>query len=291
MKYKQKIFTLIVALTALISFKGVLAQEIEAVKVVEGDVSTIVLYLNTDGFNLNAVEGVINLDRTKESDVTLIETGSVVSIWINKPSLSFINGDLKITFSGITPGGFNGRFKLFSINVPKSTVISLESSSVYLNDGLGTEKKVALKERDSLPDEAKVILSEVVRDFSNDKIKPEPFTSIIATSTELFDGKLFISFLAQDKQSGIDYYEVAERKYFPAFFYSTLNWKKYNSPYLLLDQSRKSHIYVKAVDRGQNYQVSVIRPIYTSATRLTLIIITIILGVALWVGLRRQRFF
>lgn len=62
---------------------------------------------------------------------------------------------------------------------------------------------------------------------------------------------LEVTNISNDKQTGIDYYEVKEGEG---------NWVKTESPYLLKDQARQSVIQVKAVDKASNERIETIQP-------------------------------
>ena len=66
--------------------------------------------------------------------------------------------------------------------------------------------------------------------------------------SDLFGGALYVVFVASDKESGIDHYEVAERR-FPS---EPLQWEHAESPFRLSDQYETSDIVIKAVDRAGN---------------------------------------
>jgi hypothetical protein len=61
----------------------------------------------------------------------------------------------------------------------------------------------------------------------------------------VFGGLYYIVFSTVDKQSGVDHYEVFENG----------AWEKVVSPYKLPDQSLKSEIKVKAIDKAGNERV------------------------------------
>ncbi len=88
----------------------------------------------------------------------------------------------------------------------------------------------------------------------------------LLSDQRVFDGQYFIIFDAQDKQTGIDHYEVLEsepgaesagesgrsdliRRFIKG---KTPQWKVAQSPYLLEDQKLQSEVHVKAVDKAGN---------------------------------------
>jgi len=88
-----------------------------------------------------------------------------------------------------------------------------------------------------------------------DSTPPEQFKPEIGKDPAIFEGKYFLSFATIDKTSGIDHYEVFEKTG------KNKEWfEKAESPYLLKDQSLKSQILIKAVDKAGNEQISQIIP-------------------------------
>jgi len=87
--------------------------------------------------------------------------------------------------------------------------------------------------------------------FMIDTTLPEEFKPEIGRDPTIFEGKYFLSFATTDKTSGVDYYEVKEGK---------RDFKKVKSPYLLEDQSLKSKIVVKAIDKAGNEKIAQIIP-------------------------------
>jgi len=88
-----------------------------------------------------------------------------------------------------------------------------------------------------------------------DTTKPEVFKPEIGKDSSVFEGKYFLSFSTNDKLSGIDHYELMETRN-----KKQETWKRAKSPYVLEDQSLRSKIFVKAVDKAGNEQISKISP-------------------------------
>jgi hypothetical protein len=84
-----------------------------------------------------------------------------------------------------------------------------------------------------------------------DSVPPQEFKPEIDRDLSIFEGKYFLSFITMDEISGIDYYEIKEGK---------RNFERVKSPYLLKDQSLRSKILVKAVDKAGNERISEIIP-------------------------------
>ena len=84
---------------------------------------------------------------------------------------------------------------------------------------------------------------------TDDKDSPENFKPEISRDANIFENRWFLVFATQDKTSGVDHYEVCERK------------KKCvvaESPYLLQNQDLNEEIVVKAADKNGNERVTAI---------------------------------
>jgi hypothetical protein len=86
-----------------------------------------------------------------------------------------------------------------------------------------------------------------------DTTVPEEFNPEIAE----IEGKKYLVFLTTDKTSGVDHYEIATLNQVGIFLNAKpkLEWKTGKSPYLLGDQNL-SKIFVKAIDKAGNEQIS-----------------------------------
>ena len=115
--------------------------------------------------------------------------------------------------------------------------------------------------------------------LEKDKIPPDPFEIKIGKEATVFEGKYFIAFSTIDKQTGIDYYEVKEGKRV---------WEKAESPHLLEDQSLRSKISVKAVDKAGNERISEYFPPKKPFPYWIIVLILVGIGV-IWVILKRIR--
>ena len=197
--------------------------------------ATAVVEVEVGSENVNALEGTLVLP--KNMNVNEIQTGnSSITVWISSPK----QVGNKITFGGITPGGFTGSQPVFSINgnfeVQDLNEVKFMSVNALKNDGSGTRVAVEMS------------LSLVP--FRADSELPEEFTPTIANDPNLFAGKYFLVFATQDKGSGIDLYEVREGRW---------GWfSEAESPYELRGQQLDKDIYVKAIDNAGNERVVVI---------------------------------
>ncbi|MFH1451003.1 MAG: cohesin domain-containing protein [bacterium] len=88
-----------------------------------------------------------------------------------------------------------------------------------------------------------------------DATPPEPFIPKIGKEKSVYEGKYFLSFSAEDKASGVDYYEVYESKKELFKKESSSGWKKVKSPYVLENQLLNGVIKVRAVDKAGNERI------------------------------------
>ncbi len=181
------------------------------------------------------------------------EANSIINFWVEKPNWDKTTGLL--TFSGITPGGFQGekgRLLVVKFKAEKEgeAVLSFdkEKTKVYLHTPDAIEDALVL-EKIQLP---------IVKGKENipveisDNEPPEWFAPEISQDQNMFGGKYFLVFATQDKGSGIERYEVCEG--------SETRCVIAESPYLLKDQNLRSYIYVKAVDKTGNERIATVLP-------------------------------
>lgn len=239
-----------------------------------GQYVEVSVYVHSEGETVNAFMGTVHTP----SFITVHSVrdgGSLVALWSKRPEIS--GND--IVFEGIVPGGWHGtKGLLFSFVVETSIAgegfIEFSEVEVLLHDGEGTPTPLSLMTL-SLSADVDVPLTEF-REIVEDYEPPEAFTLSIERDSELFAGDAFLVFTAQDKGSGVDHYEVLETRR------RLLNemegeWEHVKSPYLLNDQSLRSFVYVRALDRVGNVRVSVYTPEEQRTTSSAFVILTILL--------------
>lgn len=257
---KLKSLVLLCALFFLFSAPLVFAAEMFFVapdnKPAVGDLFKTDFFLNTQDQNINAVTGKVIFPGDTLELKEIRDGNSIINLWVDRPALK---ADGQIAFSGITPGGYKGdKGLLFSLifRVVKSGPASLKVSEgqTLLNDGKGTEVNLFAPTL-ILQTVAKSEGGQVNYDL-NDKTPPESFVPEIAQDKNIADDKWFVVFVTQDKESGVDHYEVQENKNNN----SSGSWQTATSPYVLQDQSLRSYVYIKAVDKAGNETLAVIDP-------------------------------
>jgi len=257
--------------------------------------------------NINAVEVYLSFPKDTLEAVDFSTANSILT-FIKNPAIDQQNG--LINFSGIVPGGYSGRLAgdpgksnllgraIFQVKKrEKETALLkfLANSQALLNDGKGTKANLTF-----IPLEIKISPQEVVFNPLNewekakeeDKIPPEEFKPEIVK----IDDKYFLVFNSQDKQSGLDYYEIQTLK-------ETLlgqlvpisDFKKGESPYPLDKSDLDKIIEVKAIDKSGNERIVILNPQaqikwYKNYWFWGIILLGIILGYILYYGrLRSQK--
>lgn len=221
-----------------------------------GELFKVDFFINTEEENINAMAGKVIFPTDLLEPKEIRDGNSIVNLWVDRPALKS-NGE--IAFSGITPGGYKGaNGLLFSLifRVSKSGPVSIKinEGQALLNDGKGTEAKLstpALALRTVTKSDGEQI------DYNiDDKTPPELFVPEIAKDDNIEGGKWFVVFVTQDKESGIDHYEVQEN----SSNKPGDNWQTAVSPHILSDQTLRSYVYIKAVDKAGNQRLSAVNP-------------------------------
>jgi hypothetical protein len=252
---------------------AVIEPRIEPKEVKKGEFIVVSIYLDTQFEEINAVEVYVNFsDNLIFRDY--LDGKSIITNWIEKPHILDVRRP-KIEFSGIVAGGISGsNLNLVELvfEAKENGIAKIEidkNSKVLLNDGLGTRTKlIALSQSFKVLDIQGLSRSELALLRGKLKIRdsfpPEPFKIYLAKNKEIFNGKYYITFETKDKQSGIAYYEISEKPINFIFLakpdIKNLSFKKAESPYVLEDQSLRSYVVVKAVDKAGNERVEILPP-------------------------------
>lgn len=258
--------------------------------------------LDTEDQKLNAVEGLIAFpgDILELQDIQI--GNSVINFWVEKPAVYKKVSDIfpqEIKFSGITPGGFSGKtIQLFSIvfktKKEGTDEVKFQNFNAMLHDGKGTPVTVN-KPAYSF----NIVKNGVVTKVNEikDTNAPDEFMIYLSRKSDVFNNKYFIAFSAQDKGSGIDYYEVHESTKEGS---TNVEWVRGQSPYELKDQSLRSFVYVKAVDKAGNKRIEMLKPeslvpweaknqSVIALAKITVAALGIlIVGVLVWIHLRKK---
>lgn len=256
--------------------------------------------IDTEGECINTVKADISFSKEILEGIDFSSGNSILTIWLETPRTNQETG--LISFTGGIPGGYCGIlpgelgepnllgkiiFQTKRVNGGQTSVKLefLESSQVLLNDGLATPAKLTTKGAifTILPEKAEVPKQEWQEELKKDNIPPETFEIEIHQEPTIFEGKYFIIFSTTDKQTGIGYYEIAEQRRIIAGITRKIEWKKGESPYLLEDQSLKSIIKVKAVDKAGNEIIAEYRPPVKPFPYWIILIIIVGLAIVIWI--------
>ena len=199
--------------------------------------------LDSESEMINALDGKLIFPDDILEIKEIHDGNSNINFWIQSPK-SKQKGE--IVFSGITPGGITGnKLLIFSVIFRqlnnKDGKISVNDIKILKNDGEGTEAKVKIIDL-KLP-----IQSDMSIDLNKEKdiVPPEDFEPSILFDKEFSDNKKLLVFATQDKDSGIDHYEI-RNGYFDEYTIA-------ESPFELKTANKK--IYIKALDKAGNERV------------------------------------
>jgi hypothetical protein len=260
-------------------------------KIFEGDTILFNVRIDSEGKNINAVEGGVLLDH-ESGAVSLVDigtSGSEFSLWPSKPLPSERN--TQISFTGGVPGGFVSKDAIIfniALKFNKTGLVSLSPNNikVYINDGKGTEDKVQGVDLliNALPRKPNTSpVDDLSALISSDKTAPEPFEIYLGQDSTVFDGKKFLSFNTVDKQSGISYYEVFEGNLPPV---------RSDNTYILREQKEPVEVTVIAYDGAGNTRKAMYSPApdTTAYLNIAALIGAVLLSIILFILIFRMIF-
>lgn len=294
-----------------------------------GDAYEVLIKLDTGANCINTVEANITFPQDKIKLVDFITGDSIINIWIDKPNsenMEAANQKGLIYLAGGIPGGFCGRipgdpgysniigkavFQIPGLAVgdgePVAKLEFLDNSRVFINDGFGTQDKVVLKGAVLNISTAPAGTEKKWQsEINDDKTPPEQFIVELHRNEQMYDNKYYLIFYTTDKQTGVDRYEVIEEKpmlekniwqkiadKINNIKQATSEWKVAQIPYVLEDQTLRSVIKVRAIDRAGNEQLVEFIPPETeiknvsndSQKRLNLILLIVTIIVALIIAI------
>ncbi len=108
-----------------------------------GDTFTVSVLVDTQNTAINSVETTVDFPEDYLDVVSLSESKSIFSMWVQTPAASSTDGDIYFTGGLPTPGyiGSNGEIMNITFRAKKAgvAVLNYSGSSVRANDGLGTD--------------------------------------------------------------------------------------------------------------------------------------------------------
>jgi len=144
-----------------------------------GSVFNVPIYLNTLGYNVNAINLKINFDATKLKVVNPSVGKSILGIWVEP--FNFNNTKGTASLMGVVPNGITTKAGLIAtltfkaIETGKAKISITDYSSANLNDGYGSNVFLILKEANYniLPktlDNASVSSPSVIQKMADSKV-------------------------------------------------------------------------------------------------------------------------
>ncbi len=284
-KYLKQIFIASLLAIALpqVLFAAEISVESKAQTIAVGQQFEVGVFLNTNNESINAIEGKITFPQDLLEIKKISDGGSVINFWIEKPK----NESGQIAFSGIIPGGYDGKqglilYSSFLTKKEGNGVIRFSEVKALRNDGQGTEATLTTSDFHFVIREVAQTQTSIT--IKKDRDSPEAFTPEIASDPAIFEGQWFLVFATQDKGSGIDHYEVREGN--KSFIVA-------ESPYLLQDQNLDEEIIVKTVDKNGNERIATLpaqKPrIWYENYGIFVILIIVVLAYLIWKLLWKKR--
>lgn len=222
---------------------------------------------------LNALEGSLRFDSRVLEVVSVNDAGSPMSLWLQRP---VVTAPGRLSFAGAIPGGIgasgNGQVTLFSVlfrvRVSAKTELSLQDIKAYLNQPGAQPAVLSTNVARISVTAADTDVASLVRE---DTTPPQRFTPVLFKTVTPDGSKRFVAFSTTDKESGVAYSEIRERR-----FGLPSSWRRFESPAALEDQWGTSIVEVRAVDNAGNIRLARIIPISLWAVWITLL--CVILG-------------
>ena len=258
-----------------------------------GDTFETNFFIDTEGQGINAIEGTIIFPQKIVSLKEINDGNSIINFWIKRPAfkdgeISFsgiIPGGysskkgliLTLVFQSLSIG--EGQAQVKNINIlandgSGTPVVQpvLSSETIQVSKASAREPtSSALVNMDGSPASSTSPIISVPNSVTakpasalepakpaeiKDTVPPEIFEPKVVSDSNMFDGKYFLVFATQDKGSGIDHYQVLEKKTANILGCDLTLWQSgwitAENPYLLKDQSLGSSIQMKAVDKAGN---------------------------------------
>lgn len=205
---------------------------------------------------VNAIHVEVHYPADTLRAVDFGKGNSILSLWVEEPKIDTAQGT--ITFSGGIPGGYCGRipgdpvlsnvlgkivFSVIAADKKTAEVSIADTSVVYLNDGAGTP--ATLTTQSAVYGISPTPLGATnpwLAEVGGDTTPPDPFVVTVESTRGVFNGNYYAVFSTQDKQSGVDHYEINERG----------TWKTVASPHKLKDQLLVGGVQIKAIDKAGN---------------------------------------
>lgn len=282
LQFKIKNFYLFALFFVLFVFFNILPLRGQAVELylefsqpeyAPNEIFSVKIRLNvTPPENVTAIEGYLKFDNQSLKAIDFL-SGNSVLMFIEPPKINQEQGI--VSFSGIIPGGYTGSligdpgesnllgtivFQSLKPIKPRTIIYFLNNSRILFNEGEEFKNNIVFKPLEININSQKIVLNplnELEKIKVIDKIPPEEFKPEIVK----INNQYFLVFNTQDKQSGIDHYEVATfKENLLAQPILVSNFEKSESPYPLNKDDLNKIIEVKAIDKVGNERIAILYP-------------------------------
>lgn len=267
---KKYIYIFLALFFSLIFFRSANAEQLPYLfleqsepAITIGDEFLIKLFLNTNDNSVNA--GQIKLLFSQDGlEVRQVNpSNSIFSLWAKEPNINNESGEINFTGGLPSPGFIGDRGLMLEALLKAKAVgdfqIKTNSSNILKNDGLGTKLRVleankTISVRKAIPG---YVPSTVIKNL--DTSPPVNVVLNVGRSDLIYDGKYFAAFTAEDKESRVVKYEIAEvlwdlhgeNDIFP----EETDWNEAKSPYVLKNQNKNETVFLRVTDSFGNKTV------------------------------------
>lgn len=240
--------------------------------------------VDTEGAPINAVESVVRYTPQTLRLIRIEDGQSIIPLWIESPR----DESGTISFAGIIPNGYAGTIDPFDRErvlpgvlvrlvfeaVAAGTATVSTDATVTSNDGQGTAQALP-----SVATAFRITETPSSAVYRFDDVIAPTLSAQRVRDPNLFDNAYTLIFDVQDKESGVAYVEVKEKK---------REWKKVTSPYHLEDQRDDATLQVRAFDNARNMTMITIGDIQPSFVQLAFAAFVLIVGFPLMVLLYKR---
>src|SRR3989338_1097518 len=232
----------------------------------KNDVFPAEIRIRSSSEAINAVQIGLNFPANLLEVVAFDKVGSILSLWPKEP-LFFNELGIISMAGGLPDPGFQGQNGLIAKiyfkakNIGEAVLKFLPDSKTLLNDGFGNRAALSSGTFVFQITSAPAGIKPKIFTLPKDIVPPDAFSPIISQTPLAFDGKYFVSFSTEDRESGLARYELQE-----IVNGKEGDWKVVVSPYVLENQKGDILVQIKAIDRAGNETIGeatvIIKPPY-----------------------------